>query len=104
MTESELILLAEVKSICKKDSSFLAYVINFGISGISESEQEMRQMAADMETMASAMCFLAGQNRVSPQLKKRMSELAISKLEKYNFKTFCNWSHEIVKNDEGGQE
>jgi len=99
MTENDLKLLMDIKIKCKTDSSFLTHIINAGVSGISESEQAMRHMASDMETMASAMCFLAGQHRVSPKLKKQMSELAMSKLEKYKFKTFCNWSHEIVKPD-----
>lgn len=98
MNEQDQILLAQIQRKCKKEPKFLTYIINAGVNGICEAEQEMRNLAIDMEIMASAMCFLAGQSRVSSELKKRMSDLALSKLEKHNFDTFINWSQNIVKN------
>ena len=96
MTEEDLKLLSAVRSKCLKDASFLTHIINAGVSGVSDAEKEMRHMAADMETMASAMCFLAGQSRVSPKLKEQMSNLALLKLGKYHEKSFINWSSNIV--------
>ncbi len=96
MTEEDISLLMTVKMKCKEDSSFLSHVINAGTSGVMAAEEEMRCIAADMETVASAMCFLAGQSRVSPQLKKQISDLALSKLSKHQGNFSINWSHEIV--------
>lgn len=98
MDEKEIQLLCDVKMKCVEKPEFLSHFINVGVAALMEREREMRQMASDMETMASAMCFLAGQSRVSPKLKQEMSDLAISKLEKYHPKTFLNWSSNIINN------
>ena len=58
---------------------------------------ELQHHAADMETFASAMTFLVGQKRVSPQLKEQMSNLALSKLENHLGKTFIRWDDTIQK-------
>ena len=105
MTEQQLLLLAAVQTICKEDSSFLTHVINAGVAGITTAEREIRQQAADMETVASAMMCLIGQKRVSPQLKNQMGNLALSKLQKYfdENKLFINWESDLVKKEiEGG--
>jgi hypothetical protein len=91
MKEEDYKLLADIAYKCKNEPEFLTHIINAGIGGIINAEKEMRQMASDMETMASAMAFLAGKKRVSPQLKEQMSNLALSKLQKYHNKSFLNW-------------
>jgi len=45
--------------------------------------------------MGAAMCFLVGQKRVSPKLKETMSDLAISKLEKYHKRAFLQWDGNV---------
>lgn len=97
MTEEELKLLQRVATKCYDEPEFLTHIINAGVSGIGNKEKEMRVMASDMETMASAMCFLVGQNRVSSKLKEQMSNLALSKLGKYYKKSFLRWDDQVKK-------
>ncbi len=97
----EIRLLNEVRHKCSELPEFLSHVLSAGISGIAERERELMERASDMETMASAMCFLAGKKRVSQKLKEKMSELALSKLSKYIGKTFPKWDMVSgIKNDE----
>ena len=95
MDEKEYELLAKVTNKCIKKPEFITHIINACVVGVSGAEKKMRSMAADMETMASAMTFLVGQKRVSPQLKKQMSNLALSKLQKHYGKSFLNWKSNI---------
>ena len=95
MKEEDYTILSTIANKCCKNPEFLTHVITAGVSGVVKAEKEMRQMAADMETMASAMAFLVGEKRVSPQFKKQMSELALSKMQKYYGKSFLNWKNQI---------
>jgi hypothetical protein len=104
MTNEEMILLATIRQKCEDDPSFIAHIVNAFTSGVIEAELKMRRQASDMETAFSAMCFLVGQSRVSPQLKKQMSELALSKLQKYEGKSFLRWDDRIKKDIESGEK
>lgn len=100
MTNEEIKLLTEIRAKISEKPEFLPHIISICMSGISDREKMMREMAADMETFASAMCFLAGQNRVSPKLKEQMSELALSKLQKYYGKSFLKWTDSVQERGE----
>lgn len=95
MTEDDMVLLGQIRSRCRKGDGFLKEIIHAGMGGLEDTERYYREMAADMETMASVMVSLVGEKRVSPQLRNKMSDIALSKLEKYNGKTFLNWSHDV---------
>jgi hypothetical protein len=95
MTEDDVRLLGVIRARCEKGDGFFKEVIHAGMRGLEDAERYYREMAADMETMASVMVSLVGEKRVSPQLRNKMSDIALSKLEKYNGKTFLNWSHAV---------
>jgi len=82
---------------CKQHSGFLVHVINAGVSGMEDKIKELQHHAADMETFASAMTFLVGKKRVSPELKKQMSDLALHKIQNHYGKTFIRWDDQIQK-------
>ena len=96
MTEEEYKLLASVRAKAMVDPEFIGHIVNACTSGVMETEKLMRQQAADMETMAVAMLALLKENRALPSLRKQMSELALSKLQKYQGKTFMRWDDSIV--------
>lgn len=99
MTNEELKLLSEIRTMVSEKPEFLTHIINACVAGVYDREKAFREMASDMETFASAMCFLVGQNRVSPKLKEQMSELALSKLQKYYGKSFLKWDHSVAEKD-----
>jgi hypothetical protein len=97
MDEKEYKLLADVQDKCRVKPEFITHIINACVAGISSTEREMRQQAADMETMAVAMLALLKENRAQPALRKQMSELALSKLDKYYpNKTFMKWASFVI--------
>ena len=98
MTEEEYKLLSSVRSKTMKNPEFIGHIINACTSGILETEKQMREQAADMETMAVAMLALLKENRALPSLRKQMSELALSKLQKYQGKTFMSWKNSVAIN------
>ncbi len=98
LNEKDFKTLSYVMNRCKEHSGFLTHIINAGVSGIEDKVKELQHHAADMETFASAMTFLVGQKRVSPKLKKQMSDLALHKLQNHYGKTFINWNDQITEN------
>jgi len=60
MTKKEFELLTNIQQKCYEKPEFLTHIINAGVSGITEQERQMREQAADMEAMASDVCFFGG--------------------------------------------
>ena len=88
-------LLATISTRCAKGDGFFKKVIDASIAGAEDGERYYREKAADMEIMASAMLSLVEPKRISSKLREKMSDLALSKLEKHNGKTSLNWSQQV---------
>ena len=91
MTNEEMQVVFMVQDACKKNPEMVSILINSCIKGLSEREEFFRNQAHDMEVAACAFAALAKDTRVSPNLKKTMNNVAKSKIEKYDGKTFLKW-------------
>lgn len=98
LTEDEVVAMVFFYS--QASPGFLNRVIQSGIQGIQSLADRERQRAADMETIASvAFGIVSDGKKVTKKTKEYFEKLALAKLEKYDFKTSCNWSWAIDKND-----
>jgi len=91
MTEEELILLAQIRKKVKEKPDFINVIMATATQGVVDAVDQYREMAADMETLASTAIFMAGQKRVTKKTKEKFEQLALSKLTKYEDKTFFKW-------------
>ena len=82
-----------VQATCQENPEMVSLIINSCIKGLAKREEFFRNQAHDMEVAACAFAALAKETRVSPSLKKTMNNVAKSKIEKYDGKTFLKWEN-----------
>ena len=100
ITDDELKLLNNIKLKIQEKPEFLNYILTSMIQWVNSKISEYKEMAADMETVASIAVQMAGEKRVSPKTKQYFENLAMSKLQKYNNKSFSNWEWAFKKGEE----
>ncbi len=98
MTDQEMMLLKMVETKCAEKPEFITHVINTCVRGMQQELTETRHRVADMETAAVAMTFLAGQKRCGPKVKTQMQDLFLSKMEKYQGRTYMKWNDTFSEN------
>jgi len=94
-------VLAAVLVICEKDPSFLNRIISCGVAAIQENVRKSREKSSDMEALAiTAFGLLSREVNLSNETIKHFEDLAISKLEKHDFKTGFEWKWAVKVKEE----
>ena len=88
MTEQEILFLFTVRDTCKANPEMVAEVVQAANAGLRDRFDEMRQLSADIETVA----MLAMARRT-----KDIDKALLAKLKQVNGKSFVNWDTDIAK-------
>ena len=88
MTEQEILFLFTVRDTCKANPEMVAEVVQAANAGLRDRFDEMRQLSADIETVA----MLAMARRT-----KDIDKALLAKLKQINGKSFVNWDSDIAK-------
>ena len=88
MTEQEILFLFTVRDTCKANPEMVAKVVDAANAGLRDKFDEMRQLSADIETVA----MLAMARRT-----KDIDKALLAKLKQVNGKSFVNWDSDIAK-------
>ena len=88
MTEQEILFLFTVRDTCKANPEMVAEVVQAANAGLRDRFDEMRQLSADIETVA----MLAMARRA-----KDIDKALLAKLKQVNGKSFVNWDSDIAK-------
>ena len=88
MTEQEILFLFTVRDTCKANPEMVAEVVQAANAGLRDRFDEMRQLSADIETVA----MLAMARRT-----KDIDKALLAKLKQVNGKSFVNWGSDIAK-------
>ena len=88
MTEQEILFLFTVRDTCKANPEMVAKVVDAANAGLRDKFDEMRQLSADIETVA----MLAMARRT-----KDIDKALLAKLKQVHGKSFVNWDSDIAK-------
>jgi len=95
MKDEDLRFIGTVRSKVTENPNLLLPVITAAVGGVDSAISMANERAADMETLASGAIGMLGEKRITAKTKQWYERLIISKLKKYESKTFCNWEWAI---------
>ena len=88
MTEQEILFLFTVRDTCKANPEMVAEVVQAANAGLRDRFDEMRELSANIEVVAS----LAMARRT-----KSLDKALLAKLKQVNGKSFVRWDDDISK-------